>query len=247
MTAERWTYMLRIMKRNPDRIRMDRLAEYMRQFAELIGLENEPVFKGIKKASTGLKVSIPDERRHYAHGRLALIKQDPESKPARLARELEDMLGVDGIAEAQLLDSSSNVVYLLHGVSPVNEKGERIYQEGTVDGTVTGLMGADDTMHLHLRDHMAHDFRLLVRDEVMARDMLRYFRHGTIRATVQGYWIRTEDGWVPETSKCTVKSFEVLDETPISQVFAELAELPDNGWASLDEPEEHWKELRGIH
>ena len=107
--------MLRILQRNPDRIRMDRLGEYIRQFAELLGTENSPTFKGIKKASTGLKAAIPAEREHYARLRLVEARTNSESRPARVLKSIEDMMGKDSIKEAQLLDSVGNVVYLLRG------------------------------------------------------------------------------------------------------------------------------------
>jgi hypothetical protein len=78
--------MLRILQRNPDRIPMERLGEYIRLFAELLGTDNHPVFAGIKKASTGLKAAIPHDRRPYAQARLIEAKSEPTSKPARLLR-----------------------------------------------------------------------------------------------------------------------------------------------------------------
>lgn len=247
MATDRYTYMLRLLKRNPERIRMDRLAEYIALFAELLGLDNEPVFKGIKRASTGLKAAVPEERRPRAYLRLVQSSKEPESKPARVVRELEHMLGVDGIPEAQLLDADSNIIRVLVGVEPANEKLDRLFQEGTVDGTVTGLVGADDTMHLHLRDQRGIDFRLVIRDEELARDILRNFRQGTIRATIEGHWLKAEHGWHPEANRCTVSRFEVLEDTPLSQVFDDLAALPGNGWAAGPGAEDFWKELRGIH
>lgn len=247
MASDRYTYMLRLLKRNPEGIRMDRLGEYIALFAELLGLDNTPVFKGIKRASTGLKALVPPERRKQTHLRLVQSVQEPDSRAAKLARDLEQMLGQDGIAEAQLLDANDNIVRLFVGMEPANEKLDRLFQEGTVDGTVTGLVGADDTMHLHLRDQRGVDFRLVIRDEALARDILRHFRQGTIRATIEGHWLRTEHGWSPEANRCTVSAFEVLEDTPLSQVFKELAELPGNGWAAGPGAEEYWKELRGIH
>ena len=75
--------MLRIMRRNPERIPMDRLAEYLRLFADLLGAENHPVFKGIKRASTGLRAAIPLERQNHALLRLVEAKSQPESRPGR--------------------------------------------------------------------------------------------------------------------------------------------------------------------
>lgn len=239
--------MLRIMKRDPDRFRMDRVAGYMREFADLLGVENNPVFKGIRKASTGLKVAIPQDRSHYAQARLTEAKTNPESKAAKCLRRIEDMLGEDGIEEAQLLDKSDNVVYLFAGRQVESEHTERIHQEGEVDGMVTGLVGADDTMHLHLRNHMDHDFRLLLRDEALAREILQHFRAGTVRAHVRGSWVRTEYGWVPEANRCTILRFEVLDDAPARSIFSDLARIEGNGWAAMESPMSAWKKLRGIH
>jgi hypothetical protein len=247
MAHPTWTYMLRILQRNPDRIPMDRLGEYIRQFAELLGTENQPTFKGIKKASTGLKAAIPNERRPYAQQRLLEAKIKPDSRPAKNLRSIEDMLGEDGIKEAQLLDASENIVYLFKGHAPDTTPSVQLYQQGTVDGVVTGLVGADDTMHLHLRDHFDHDLRLVIRDETLARELLMLFRKGLVRVNVHGTWLRTELGWIPETNKCTVDSFEILDDTSPQEIFGALAAIESNGWITLDDPIYEWKVLRGVH
>ncbi|MCX7256368.1 MAG: hypothetical protein NTZ64_06415 [Polaromonas sp.] len=239
--------MLRILQRNPDRIRMDRLGEYMRQFAELLGTENFPTFKGIKQASTGLKADIPVERQHYTKLRLVEAKTNFESRPARILRSIEDLMGKDAIKEAQLLDSVGNVVYLFRGHVEEPDKVPKLQQQGIVDGIVTGIVGADDTMHLHLRDHFDQDLKLVIRNENLARDLLKQFREGHVRLTVHGTWHRTDFGWVPESNKCTVESFEVLEETPLQDVFMEIAEIPGNGWKSLDDPIFEWEKLRGLH
>ncbi len=237
--------MLRILQRNPDRIPMDRLGEYIRQFAELLGTDNQPVFKGIKKASTGLKAAIPDERRQYAHLRLVEARTEPDSRPAKFLRNIEGMLGQDKIKAAQLLDAAENVVYLFTGHAEETIQTERLHQEGTVDGVVTGLVGADDTMHLHLRDHFERDLRLVVRDEIFARELLAWFRNGSVRLYVHGTWLRTEFGWVPEANKCTVDHFESLDDTPLHEVFMALAKIPGNEWITFDDPIAEWRSLRG--
>jgi hypothetical protein len=247
MSKPNWTYMLRILQRNPERIPMDRLGEYIRQFAELLGTENQPIFKGIKRASTGLKAAIPQGRVQYAHVRLVQAKTQPDSKPAKYLANIEEMLGADSIKEAQLLDASENVVYLFHGIADEKESTSRLTQVGSVDGVVTGLVGADDTMHLHLRDYMEHDLRLVIRDEEMARALLLQFRTGVVRVHVHGTWIRTDSGWLPEASKCSVDRFEVLEETPIGEVFAQLASIENNGWKDLPDPMAQWEALRGIH
>lgn len=242
-----WTYALRILERNPDRIPMERLGEYIRQFAELLGSDNRPVFAGVKKASTGLQALIPPDRRTHAHARLIQAKTEPASKPARLLRSIEDMLGHDSIPKAQLLDSSNSVVYLFEGRCEEQNRVDRLYQQGTVDGILTGIVGADDTMHAHLRDHFDRDLKLIIRDEDLARQLLTQFRSGFVRLHIRGSWQRTDSGWAPESNKCTVEAFDVLEDTPLPDVFSDFASTPDNGWQSMNDPLGELKSLRGLH
>jgi hypothetical protein len=247
VVEQKWTYMLRILRRNPDQIRMDRLAEYMRELALMIGAETNPVFKGIKKASTGLKVAVPASKRDRAWHNVQLAKQNPESKPARHLRAIEGMLSDDLIKTAQLLDSSEKVVYVFNTPQVEEFAPCSVKQAGEVDGVVTGLVGADDTMHLHVRDYASRDFRLVVKDEALARLLLTYFRRGVLRFKVYGTWQRTEDGWVPETSKCVVEAFEVLDEALLVDIFHSLASVADNGWKDFSDPMAIWRDIRGVH
>ncbi len=239
--------MLRIMRRDPDAVPMARLGEYISEFAALIGAENKPVFLGIKNASTGLRAYTPPDRTPYSRARIKQAKSDPASKPARHLHTIEEMLGADSIAEAQLLDGDDNVIYVMFGHKEEDPSAERLSQEGWVDGVVTGLVGADDTMHLHLRDHFDRDLKLNIRDEALARDILTHFRIGSVRLCVRGTWVRTENGWSPEASKCTVQRFETLQDTPLSQVLSAASRVKSNGWRELKDPIGEWENIRGLH
>lgn len=127
---------------NPDRIPMERLGDYVREFARLLGVENKPRFKGIKKASTGLKAFIPPSRTHEVSIRLFQAKSDPTSRAAKSRQVLEEMLGKDAINDAQLLDANENVVLDLHGESD-DLQLHRLQKKGVVNGVVTGVVGAD--------------------------------------------------------------------------------------------------------
>jgi hypothetical protein len=240
-----WT--LRIPQRKPHQLRIDRLAEYMLEFASLLGLENEPMFAGIKDASTGLRAKVPAIRRNHVWKRIQTARVNPASKPARHLRLIEAMLGEDHLSSAELRDTNDKVIYLFQPHEQHNVSSATIRQHGEVDGVVTGLVGADDTMHLHVRDSLARDLKLIVRNEEMARGLLKHFRRGCIRLRVHGVWSRTEDGWVPESNRCVVDGFDVLDDTPASDIFAQIASIPGNGWCDIDDPLATWRDLRGIH
>lgn len=246
-TRNDWTYMLRILRRKPDQIPMERIGEYIVEFAKLLGGENHPVFKGVKSASTGLKARVAPEYQHHCHLRLIEARDVPDSGPARSVGRLSDMLGEDGLNTAQLLDRDGKIVHILSGRKPANDELPRLYQDGFVDGLVVGLVGADDTMHLHLREATGSTIRFILREEGLARQLLEHFRRGSVRLYAHGLWKRTESGWLPESGKCTVDRFEALEETSLIEVFSGIAANPDNGWNRIADPIEVWKTLRGIH
>ncbi|HET7562233.1 MAG TPA: hypothetical protein VFJ87_07610 [Rhodanobacteraceae bacterium] len=238
--------MLRLLRRNPDRIRMDRLADYMREFARLVGLENQPVFRGVRRASTGLKVAVPASRQKAAFLRIREAHARPDSKPAVALRCIETLMGEDAISKAELLDSSRKVVYLFHAPVLSDVVDARIQQAGEVDGIITGIVGADDTMHLYLRDHLGRDLRLIVRSEDLARALLSRFRLGVVRLSIHGTWIRTDRGWIPESNKCTVDRFEMLDDTSPLEIFEGLGSIAGNGWNEVSDADAAWRDLRGL-
>lgn len=247
MKENNWAFMLRLLERYPENISMDRLGEYITQFAELLGTDNKPRFGGIERASTGLKANIPKERQHYAYSRIVEAKNNTSSRPGRHLQSLAKLMGEDSIESAEIQDAAGNVIYLINGKTKAQEKYDRLYQSGLIDGMVTGIIGADDTMHLHLCDHFDHDIKLILRDENLARELLLKFRDGKVRLTVHGYWMRTPSGWIPEPNKCTIDKYEILDETPISLLFRSIAEIPNNEWATIKEPIAAWENIRGIN
>jgi hypothetical protein len=58
MAARKFSFMLRLLDRNPDRVPLAHLGEYLQEFAWLLGEENKPVFKGIKNASIGCLAAV---------------------------------------------------------------------------------------------------------------------------------------------------------------------------------------------
>lgn len=240
-----YSYMLRLLGRSPTKVPLRRLGEYLTEFANLLGEENEPRLVKIKNASVGLLAKVAEHRMHHTHLRLVTARTEPSSRPGKCLSNLQQMIDTDEIAEAQLQDQGGNVLYLFTGRKMEAAITPTLYQSGSVDGVVTGLVGADDTMHLHLRDYLDRDIRILVRDEHLARTLLSQFRRGTVRVQVQGQWKRTEQGWIPETSRCTASSFEVLDDTPLSEVLSQFAAVPGNGWATMKNPMAFWTDLRG--
>jgi hypothetical protein len=246
MKHTNWTYSLRLLKRKPDGIPMDHLAEYLRLFSDLLGTENRPRFKAIKAKSIGMQARVESGREPYARQRLVEAKTDPISKPGKLLAKIQEAMARDRIPSAEFSDSTGAVIYSFESGMPVASAIEKISQHGLVDGMVAGVRGVDSTMHLYLRDHFDRDLNLIVRNESLAIELFKFFRCGRVRLSVHGAWVRGVDGWYPEAGECVVDSFEVLDEAPASTILSGLALIPGNGWNAIDKPHEAWRELRGV-
>lgn len=240
-----WTYQLRLLGMRPRTIPMERLGAYLQEFAGLIGAENTPVFNGLKDASVGVLALVPEEKSHHVHARLVQARTEPHSRPGRHAERIHDMIDADGLPGAEIRDRSDNVVYLFPPRAMELTTTATITQSGTVDGVVTGMVGADDTMHLHLRDWADRDIKIIVRDVEMARELLTHFRKGIVRVTVEGTWKRTDMGWIPENNRCTAKTFEALQEDPVDVIMQRFAAAPGNGWKKMKDPMGFLRELRG--
>ncbi len=240
--------MLRIMGRNPDRIPMERLGEYIQEFAKLLGAENNPTFKGIKKASTGLKAYIPAERVHYAHARIVKAKDtsSTSSQATRSLLRIEEMLGADAISKAQLLSAANDLIYDFHCPAPQIETTIKVSQQGSVDGVVVGIQGVDNTSHVRLLDSLGRILNLVVKDALLARNLATYFKGPQIRLNISGFWVRTDDGWIPESGKCHVDDFQSLENTPPKVIFDDLLKIPNNGWSVMSDPLKNWANLRGL-
>lgn len=238
-----WNFKLRVIGTTPDTIPLERLGEYMKEFAKLLGTSSRPTFAGMKNesASTLARVQYPDR----ALLRIAQSKAEPTSNPGRALERIQGLIDSDKFPGAELRDRADNVIYLFKSSSMETPAIFTLNQTATIDGIVVGLVGADDTMHLHLRDWMDRDIKLIVTDEVMAREMLQYFRGPTLRVSVNGLWKRTDHGWVPENNKAKVISYEKLDDAPLTDIFKKFAAVPDNGWKQLSNPEAFLADLRG--
>lgn len=155
------------------------------------------------------------------------------------------MVGADGVPGAEIRDMADNVVYLFPRRAMPATITPTLTQSSTIDGVVTGMVGADDTMHMHLRDWADRDIKIIVRDVDMARQLLTHFRKGIVRVTADGLWKRTDMGWIPENNRCTAKGFDVLNEDPVDVILERFVAVPGNGWKTMKDPMGFLRELRG--
>lgn len=239
-------YSLKLYDRKPDELPMDRLADYLREFALILGKENHPVFSSIRESSVVLCAKVPEAAQGRVEKRLLDAQRgEMQSGIGKHLVHLETMMLEDGISKAEFLDPKERVIYsLLAANEPVFYT---VNQSGEIDGEITGVVGADDTLHIRVRDWAGRDVRLITRDLSLGHDLAKHFRSGILRLYVQGQWNRLESGWMPDSRKCVVNSFQTLNESSATEVFNTLRAIPGNGWASDPNATSTWANIRGLN
>lgn len=239
-----WTYALRIHGCNPASLSMDKFAEYVREFSALLGNDPSIHFAGLVKGSAVLRASVSSQAESIVQLRLLEAKTLPDSQAANQAKKFGKVLGLDG-HRAELLDRENNRILEFDGVVAANEPAKEVVVQdsGTVNGIVVGIEGADDTVHVRLRDMNDDESRVIVRDMAVARELARRFRDQPVRMHVHGTWKRDASGvWSPH--KLYADSFEDMDNSSPLEVFARLRVIPGNGWSDCDDPLTAWRSLR---
>jgi hypothetical protein len=241
----KWDYALRIRGTTPQGIPLAKLAEYLKEFANLLGEAQRPVFGGIVKGSALLRSAVEANTNPGVHLRLVEAKSDPETSAGKCAGNIEKMLERDSL-NGQIEDRSGAVIYEFRPKKKILEAQKEyiVHDTGIIDGIVVGITGVDDTVHIKLQATTGGTQSVVVRDIGTARQLAHHFRAGPVRMHVHGTWKRTAQGnWEPNS--LYVDHFEELDDKTAKEILQELGELPGNNWASMKDPAAFLKELRG--
>lgn len=236
-------FTLRLLGKSPAEFPMERLAEYMRLYAKLLGGENHPVFSHLEDKSTALVADTPASRATQTDQRLRQATNDPKFEAYKYIKFIETEMSKDDIPSAELKDSKNNVIYLF---KPAEVSiTHTVIQSARIDGEIVGVVGADDTMHVSVREYNGRVIKLLA-DIATGRELAIHLRIGTVRLQTFGTWNRTEHGWVPDSKKCKIQDFLLLEDIDVVTIFNQLRSIPNNGWNNIPDPEKIWKELRGL-
>lgn len=241
-----WDYALRLRGTDPSSIPMAKLAEYLKDWAGLLGEANTPVFRGIIKGSVVLRASVNADKKIDVRGRLLAAKTQSDSAAAKFIEKLNTAMARDAL-RGSVIDSSGSVVLEFNKqTKPEVAPAEYIVPDnGTIDGVVVGIQGVDDTVHIRLQEANGAVFSLGLRDLAMARKFAAHFRGEPIRVQVHGTWKRTAAGvWEPHN--LMVDSFDDLDQIDAKELMDRLRAIPNNGWADMKDPIGFWKDLRGV-
>jgi hypothetical protein len=221
-------YELYIDAFKPQTIPMARLAEYMAAFAELLGHREHVHFKGLKAGSLSVAAAVDEIAQPKVDRQIEEVRYSEGSSRARKAfRAIDDKLAEDN-AVGRIIRGNTNLIEFPGKTRAVDKKIGPVEQMGVLDGEVIQIGGRDETINIHIKS--GDQIHFCVTSEAIARRLAPYIFGVTIRVRGNSTWARQESGgWILKRFEIT--DFEVLDETPLTHLFAGLRErlIPPEG------------------
>lgn len=229
----------------PDTIPMEILAKYLQHFAELLGHADSVHFDSIEHGSTQLAVRVDESRAQDVAERLAQLKRGEGDPKANIALEKISKLFATNKAKGHIYENNDHSVKIID--FPVTQGQTSLAygpfnEEGDLEGILFSVTGADETVHLQLQDGDIKHTKIETNREIasdIAKHMFKF-----VRVSGTGRWQRNNNGkW--EMKKFTVKSFEVLHQSKLTDVIEKMRlAFRDSDLANMADPHEALKLLR---
>jgi len=244
-------YTLYVEAYTPETIPMARLAQYMQNLAAMLGHDAAVHFETLKPGSTQIVSRIDHEDVPKVATDLAQLKRGegtPEAKKAQAA--IDQLLAEDNATGFVYEDEDENAkIIAFPGVTrPKPTTFGPFNEEGSLDGVLISVSGADQTVHLQLQNG---DIRYTGIDtnRETARRLAKHM-YEPVRVFGTGRWLRDQEGtWLLKRFK--VESYKVLRSDDLKEAIDQMRAIEGSEWKDMDDPIGALKALRekgsGLH
>jgi len=211
---------------------VERLAQYLEQFARLLGNPEGVHFKELRKGSCEMVANVDAEYRKDVYDRTRSVgKGGAKNKEVlKIFDKINDLLEQDNSSGSLKVLGRKTHVIKFPGVKRAKEETARISEEGSIQGVLYELGGLDDTINIGLRTAGYGDVRAVVQKS-LAED-LKVLLWKEVRLFGTGSWNRAAGGW--KLMSFSVSRFEKLSSESLIDVTSEVRELADGLWTTND-------------
>lgn len=230
------TYTLHIAAYTPEVIPMARLAEYMQSFAAMLGYECAVHFDDLAVGSTNLTSIVDHEQVPKIAAALNALARG-EGTPQRVnARQTIDRYLADDNSTGCIYedgDPEAKIITFPGVTRPRPVQYGPIRQEGSLDGILVSVCGAEKTIQIRLQNGDIAYSNIDTDRETARRLGKQLFE--PIRVYGTGNWMREEDGsWSLRRFK--VQSFEALSADALRDVLGHLRLAEGSEWNDQGNP-----------
>lgn len=213
-------YRLVIDAFSPDKIPMARLAEYMKNFADILGEPAAVHFYRLEAGSTVLVSKVEREAIPKVRHRVASVRRrEGPSEGFRAYKAINKLLREDNaVATLKETQRGATIIHF-----PGREESPEVFpavrQHGSIDGVVVRIGGTDQTAHVTLESEGETIAGCFTTRQIAKELGHKLFE--PVRLFGRGRWTRDDDGrWTLLDFK--VESFEPLVDLPLSEALSEL-------------------------
>lgn len=236
-------YDFRIDAWKPETLPMARLAEYLAKLSTIFGHKEHVHFLKVRKGSAIPEIAVEHEAGIKVEARLRLVGT-PDAPPEleKANKEVNRMLREDNASATLKIKHGANILTFPGKKTPLAEEVV-IHEQGDLEGVVIRVGGKDDSVPVWIEGEDKVIYKCWTNRDV-ARQLAAYLFDCPVRVTGSGQWCRTpERKWELEDFK--IKSFEIIDNTPLLEIINELRQIEGNLWNEMDDPQAELRRLRG--
>jgi hypothetical protein len=232
---------------SPEDMPMAKLAQYMADFAELLGKDHAVHFLTLERGSTTIVSRVEREDVPKVTGRLLEIRSGSASKETlKLVAEIDNRLANDNAIGRILEEGRDGSTAELIAFAGRNRPKPAVYgpftQEGHLDGILISVGGKDETVPVRLLNGETI-YSNCDTTRTIARD-LGHHLFEPVRVHGAGRWRREADGqWT--LIRFRIHGFIVLDKGTLRDAVAALRAVPGSRWDELDEPLAELRKIQG--
>lgn len=178
----------------PETIPMERLAEYIRALALLLGEGANVHFDGVEASSVLLKARVDEPARPKLRERVQGVRDGGGPKDARKAFDiLDDLLCGDNASGSLAGDDGALIITFPGRDRPQPLAFGPFQEDGFLDGQVVELNAKSDPCRVQLRDGDVLHTGLTASREIV-HSLGKVFAGPDVRAHGTGKWLRLGDG-----------------------------------------------------
>src|ERR1700730_6577244 len=222
---------------SPETIPMAKLAEYMADFAALLGKEQGVHFDHLESGSTTIVSRVEYEDLPKVTTRLNDIRHGTAPKElAQIFEQIDIRLANDNAIGRVLEEGKdSATAELLAFPGRHRTKGQSygpFTQEGHLDGVLISVGGRDETIRIRLQNGDTI-YSKIEPTRTIARELAKHLFE-PVRIYGPGRWLREADGrWTLIGFRG--QRFDVLQTGALLDTVAALRAVPGSGWKDMDD------------
>jgi hypothetical protein len=226
----------------PDTLPMARLAEYLANLAKVFGHQDHVHFLKVRKGSAIPEIHVQETAVPKVQARLKLVgTPDSPEDAAKSVHHINNMLRDDGASAVLRVKGGAQVMVFPGCKTPLADEAI-VHETGELIGTVIKVGGKDETVPLLLQDTDGTTYPCTT-TRLLARELAHHLFGDLVRVQGTGKWRRTpERAWKLDEFK--LKSWEQIDQTPLTDEVAALRAVEGSQWNTFADPQAELKKLR---